>query len=93
MNIRNELQALIAFIKCEHPTLIDVVGSISSELENITDEQLEHYVDNDLDLWGILNLLVMNSIELNIEHSTAFLEQVLFIARRDYFKKESETAH
>ncbi|EAQ55519.1 hypothetical protein [Vibrio sp. MED222] len=93
MKIRDELQALIAFIKCEHPTLSDFVGYVSSELENVTDEQLEYYVDNDLDLWGILNLLVMNSIELNIEYNTAFLEQVLFIARRDYLKKESETAH
>ncbi|CDT81331.1 hypothetical protein VCR3J2_240137 [Vibrio coralliirubri] len=37
----------------------------------------EHYVENDLGLWGIVNLLVMNSIELNIQCSTSFLERTL----------------
>ncbi|CAH6806839.1 hypothetical protein VCHA35O141_90123 [Vibrio chagasii] len=53
----------------------------------------EHYVENDLGLWGVVNLLVMNSIELNIQCSTSFLERTLLLARQDFMKSSSETAH
>ena len=93
MQIRNDLKALIAFVECDQPSRSKFFGLVAAELENVTDEQLDYYIENDLDLWGIVNLLVMNSIELNIQCSTSFLEQTLLLARQDYFKKESETAH
>ncbi|CAH6861668.1 hypothetical protein VCHA54P496_20072 [Vibrio chagasii] len=38
-------------------------------------------------------MLVMNSIELNIQCSTPFLERTLLLARQDFMKSSSETAH
>nr|WP_157933620.1 hypothetical protein [Vibrio lentus] len=37
-------------------------------MENATDEQLEHYVENDLDLWGIVNLSVVSLVEYSVQH-------------------------
>ena len=93
MQIRNDLKALIAFVECDQPNRSKFFGLVANELDNVTDEQLEYYVENDLDLWGIVNLLVMNSIQLNIECSTSFLEQTLLLARQDFMKSSSETAH
>ena len=77
MQVRNDLEALIAFVECDQPSRSKFFGLVAVELENVSDEQLEHYVENDLDLWGIVNLLVMNPIELNIQCSTSFLERTL----------------
>lgn len=93
MQIRNDLKALIAFVECDQPSRSKFFGLVAIELENVTDEQLDYYVENDLDLWAIVNLLVMNSIELNIACSTSFLERTLLLARQDFMKSSFEAAH
>ncbi|MBW3696456.1 hypothetical protein EK599_12190 [Vibrio sp. T187] len=93
MKIRHELQAIIAFIEHEQPILCGFFSLITNELENVEDELLENYVENDVGSWGILTLLAMNSVELNMEYSTAYIDNVLRFAKEGFATGDRETAH
>lgn len=93
MSIRDELTATIAFVKLEQPVLKGFFELVAIELDNTSDEQLRDYVDNHVGLWGVLHLLALNSLELNVEYTPSFIENVLRFAKEGFACGDKEKAH
>lgn len=91
MNIRNEIQASIVEVESKRPVLKEFLGCVSDTLEVTEDWVLESYVENNVGLWGMINLLAYNSVALSVEHSQTFIDSVLELAKSD-FASDAKTA-
>lgn len=75
----NEIEYLLWLVgdtATHHPELAWFMARVSESLNQLTIEDVQYYYVNELTDWEVLKLCAYQSIDLNIEHTTVFIDAV-----------------